>query len=271
MEDASKKLENNTFNARALYLNPYGVLGYIRVSTDEQATHGESLKKQEKRIREYVASNGLDLMGVVKDEASAMPDKTHKRNGFVDLIKGAANHRLAIVVTSIDRLTRCKQDAENIILREIPVHVVDLGRIVKQAELRRGALKAERDGRRIRQATSDAMNGKKANGARLGSPEILKDVRGKGTQANIDRADALALRVAAILARHKGPGRLSHKDLADALNRAGIPTCHGGPWNPGQLRAIRKRAERLLEVARKRPGGLGEILRDHGDIILGRF
>jgi len=43
-------------------------VGYVRVSTEDQAREGYSLEAQESRIRDYVRSRGWELVGIYKDE-----------------------------------------------------------------------------------------------------------------------------------------------------------------------------------------------------------
>ncbi len=44
------------------------VLGYVRVSTNEQAEKGVSLGAQEQKIRAYCKGNGWQCLGVVRDD-----------------------------------------------------------------------------------------------------------------------------------------------------------------------------------------------------------
>ena len=43
-------------------------LGYIRVSTEEQAREGVSLAAQEARLRAYCTAAGLTLVDIMRDE-----------------------------------------------------------------------------------------------------------------------------------------------------------------------------------------------------------
>lgn len=45
-------------------------VGYLRVSTDEQATTGHGLETQEKAVRAFAESQAYDLVEVVTDPAS---------------------------------------------------------------------------------------------------------------------------------------------------------------------------------------------------------
>jgi site-specific DNA recombinase len=50
--------------------------GYIRVSTDEQATHGHGLEVQEKAIRAFADSQGLRARGADRGSRSVRRNTT---------------------------------------------------------------------------------------------------------------------------------------------------------------------------------------------------
>ena len=77
---------------------------YVRVSTDEQAQEGYSLKAQEDRIRDYIRSRGWTLTRVYRDEGfSAFTGET--RPGYDAMI--AARETWDVIVTlKMDRLWR---------------------------------------------------------------------------------------------------------------------------------------------------------------------
>lgn len=52
---------------------------YIRVSTDEQADKGYSLQHQEERLRKYCELQGINVIGLFKDDHSA---KTFQPSGI---------------------------------------------------------------------------------------------------------------------------------------------------------------------------------------------
>ena len=56
---------------------------YIRVSTDEQADKGYSLRHQEERLRSYCQFQNIEVVGLYKDDHSA---KTFKRPAFQQLL-----------------------------------------------------------------------------------------------------------------------------------------------------------------------------------------
>jgi predicted site-specific integrase-resolvase len=55
--------------APTVHVNPPDkAIGYIRVSTHEQAQEGVSLDAQRERLREYCKSTGIRLVDIVADE-----------------------------------------------------------------------------------------------------------------------------------------------------------------------------------------------------------
>jgi site-specific DNA recombinase len=77
-------------------------LVYIRVSTDEQAEKGNSLKHQEERIRAYCQQNGITIDRIFKEDYSA---KSFDRPSFNDVVDYASKNR-----ANLDRLLVLKWD-----------------------------------------------------------------------------------------------------------------------------------------------------------------
>ncbi len=79
---------------------------YTRVSTDEQAEKGYSLRAQEERLRQYCAFQGIDIAQHFQEDASA---KTFKRPEFEKLLKYLQAHKREIdllLVVKWDRFSR---------------------------------------------------------------------------------------------------------------------------------------------------------------------
>lgn len=108
-------------------------IGYVRVSTQEQAEHGISLDAQEARIRAYCTMRALDLVEVVIDAAvSAGKYTLDEREGGSRIIAavnaGTVRH---LVSVKLDRLFR---DAEDALHQTkawdkagVALHLIDLG------------------------------------------------------------------------------------------------------------------------------------------------
>lgn len=91
-------------------------IGYIRVSTEEQAGEGYSLAAQEESLRRYAGLYELDLVDVIADAGASAKDLD--RPGLIEALRrldvGEAD---GLVVAKLDRLTRS---------------VVDLGRLIER-------------------------------------------------------------------------------------------------------------------------------------------
>lgn len=88
---------------------------YIRVSTDEQADKGYSLKHQEERLRNYCQFQNIEVMGLYKDDYSA---KTFERPAFQQLLSFIKKHKKSadlLLFTKWDRFSRNAADAYGMI------------------------------------------------------------------------------------------------------------------------------------------------------------
>lgn len=84
---------------------------YIRVSTDEQADKGYSLRHQEEYLRRYCEMNSIQIVDVIKEDYSA---KTFMRPAFNDLLMKLKTRKLRaeyLIFTKWDRFSRNAPDA----------------------------------------------------------------------------------------------------------------------------------------------------------------
>lgn len=129
------------------------VVGYVRVSTDKQATEGRSLEVQRETIAAYAANNGLTLVGIFED--AGMSGHSLARPGLqcaLDEVRtGSAS---AVVVTALDRLTRSARDAAKLLRGELRAEGSLL--VIDDAIDDKAEVSSKR--------TRDALAHKKANG-----------------------------------------------------------------------------------------------------------
>jgi len=83
-------------------------IGYIRVSTADQADHGVSLEAQEGRVRDWCASNGYAL-GKVFVERGLSGGRADNRPALQEALS-AIRRGDALVVYSLSRLARSTRD-----------------------------------------------------------------------------------------------------------------------------------------------------------------
>jgi site-specific DNA recombinase len=87
------------------------VLGYIRVSTEDQAREGVSLDAQESRLRDYCRAREWELVDVIRDEGRSAKDL--KRPGLQAILAALPKKQRgweALIVVKLDRLTRSVKD-----------------------------------------------------------------------------------------------------------------------------------------------------------------
>jgi len=94
-------------NARKAKLERRAI-GYIRVSTADQADHGVSLDAQEGRVRDWCSVNGYDLGSVFVDRGLS-GGRADNRPALQDAL-AATRRGDALVVYSLSRLARSTKD-----------------------------------------------------------------------------------------------------------------------------------------------------------------
>jgi site-specific DNA recombinase len=106
-------------------------LGYIRVSTDEQAESGLGLAAQRKKIEDYCRLVDMELVEIIADEGVSGGKPISSRPGGRRLLKAIqAGLADAVVVMKLDRAFRSCRDCLNTIEpwehRGIGFHIIDL-------------------------------------------------------------------------------------------------------------------------------------------------
>ena len=90
--------------------SPYTVIGYVRVSTDDQANNGISLEEQKSRIKAYATAHGLELVRIASDKGVSGKTISRRRGlrGALQELDDAEAEGL--VVCKLDRLSRTTTD-----------------------------------------------------------------------------------------------------------------------------------------------------------------
>lgn len=107
-------------------------VGYVRVSTEEQAAFGGSIPMQKDRLADYCRLTGLDLVEIAVDKGISGSVPLGRRRGGARVLQllaeGAATH---VVSLKLDRLFR---DAANALQQtrswdkaSVALHLVDMG------------------------------------------------------------------------------------------------------------------------------------------------
>ena len=202
------------------------VIGYLRVSTDEQSESGLGMAAQRRAIQVEAEKRGWEVEWYVDEGRSA---KDLNRPAIKEALAALENGGpKTLVVAKLDRLSRSLLDFATLLARASDAgwEIVSLdlgvdtttpmGRFV--ANLMANVAQLERE--LISQRTREALAAKRAQGVRLGRPrDIPTDVRDRITAAHTS-GDSLT----AIAAR---------------LTDEGVSTARGGKrWYPSTVRAV---------------------------------
>jgi len=194
------------------------VLGYVRVSTDDQAASGLGIAAQETSIRQAAERNGWDLLGIVRDEGVSGRDLD--RPGIRRLLEQAAVEQVdALAVAKLDRLTRslvgladlmdwAKRNQLALIANDLGLDTsTDTGRLV--ARIMASVGEWERD--RISERTLAAVAVRRERGEVMGLPGLRDTAPEVAARVKIDRAAGSTWQA-----------------IADRLNAENVPTVRGG-------------------------------------------
>ena len=167
-------------------------VGYIRVSTEEQATEGVSIQTQDEKVRAYATRRNLNLIDVVVESGVSEGKPLEEREGgrrVLDLVRSKAV--AAVVVVKLDRAFRDAADCLMVTRewdrRGVSFHILDMGRqsIDTSSAMGRifltmaaGFVELERN--LIRERTSTALQHKKAKGERVGEVPFGRNLADDG-------------------------------------------------------------------------------------------
>ena len=203
------------------------VVGYIRVSTEQQADSGLGMAAQRARIKAEAKHRGWEVVWLVDDGYSA---KSLDRPALIEALALLASGQAeALVVAKLDRLSRSVVDFANTLAlakkQGWAVVLMDLGvdTSTPNGQLVAGLMAqiAQWEAAIIGQRTREALAAAKARGQRLGRPRVTPD--------------AVVARVVALAAD------LSASHVAKALTAEGVPTTRGAAeWRPSSVRRILK-------------------------------
>ncbi len=83
------------------------LVGYVRVSTEEQATEGVSLDAQRERLEAYALAHNAELLAIESDEGISGKVSPEKRLGLAAaLARIRADEAEGLLVLKLDRLSR---------------------------------------------------------------------------------------------------------------------------------------------------------------------
>lgn len=226
------------------------VIGYIRVSSEEQAKSGLSLEHQETKIRAYATTYDLPVSGIERDEARS--GKNLDRPGVRTILEGVESGQIGhLIIFKLDRLTRSVGDLSRLLdlfkRKDVSLSSVseslDTSSASGKMVVQMIGVIAEWERDTIAERTLAALSVKRSKGEKLGGivPYGWKAAKGK-LSPNPKEHSVLS---GILEARSEGRG---YADIAAGLNQMGVKPREGARWYASTIRSICVRAGRNGEV-----------------------
>jgi DNA invertase Pin-like site-specific DNA recombinase len=208
------------------------VVGYVRVSTEEQATEGASLEAQRQAIVAECERRGWLLVDIKKDERSGKDTRRPGLHKALELLKDKKAD--VLMASKLDRLSRSTLDFASMLNRAgregwTPLVLdspVDMTTPHGEAMAGVQAVFAQLERRLIGQRTREGMAIKKQQGVHVG------------------RRSTLPVEIGERIARERAEDS-TLQAIANRLNDDNIPTGQGAPrWTHVSVRCVLQRLER---------------------------
>lgn len=216
-------------------------IGYIRVSTEDQAESGLSLAHQRAKIEAYAVATDLDLVAVVEDAGESA--KSLNRPGIQKVIEAVrAGEVAAVVILKLDRITRSVRDLGTLVdlFDKTGASLVSVqdsintstaaGRLVLNVL---GSV-AQWEREAIGERTAAALAVKKNRSERVGTLPYGFDLADDGRTLipNAHEQEGLSL------LRELRLAGMSYRRIGAELEARGFTTKAGGKWLPGTVRNL---------------------------------
>jgi DNA invertase Pin-like site-specific DNA recombinase len=209
-------------------------IGYIRVSTQKQATVGHGLDMQRVQIEAYAQSRGIRIRQIIVDVASGMGDDPNAK--FKEAREKAVKNNWPIIVAGFDRIARNTKAFEEAV-RHSGLRIISAqdGEGVDPAVVQAISVRAEQEGKRISETTKAALAERKAKGVKLGNRKNLSDAQRKGAAANSLQGKHRRAEFTVLAAEAREAGATNAREIANYLNGKGLKTARGGEWKPSNV------------------------------------
>ena len=223
------------------------VIGYVRVSTDEQVK-GSGLDVQREAIEAHCAGHGQRLVRVYGDEGVSGSNGLDSRTGLAEALAAIeAGGASALVVYRLDRLARDLILQETVIaqLERVDVSVISTSEDVESLRDDPGCVMmrqilgavAQYERTVIRGRMAAGLAVKRRNGGYVGGKAPM-GLRPAGGELVANPAEQAAV---ARIGELRAAGA-SYRRICEVLTVEGVSTRGGGRWLPATVRRIAGRS-----------------------------
>ncbi len=220
-------------------------IGYVRVSSEEQADSGLGLEAQRQRIGDYCKLKGLELAEVFEDAGASGGKPLESRPAGERLPATARKSKAVVIVAKFDRLFRSVADAAVTIAdfdrKGIELVAIaegfDMTNLYGRAMAQMASVFAELERGMIRERTKAAMGVKRNRGERISRHAPFGWEFGPAGKLVENAAEQEGIRLMRLL-RAGGKG---YEEIAVFLNGGNIKPKRAVKWARASVRAIMNR------------------------------
>lgn len=239
-------------------INEGGFVCYYRVSTGRQGKSGLGIEAQKAAVAAYL--NGGNWR-IITEFTEVESGKRSDRPALDKALAAARLHRVPLIVSRVDRLTRSVGFLSRLLDAGVDVRFADLPQIegaTGRFMLQQMVAVAELEAGMISKRTRDALAAARKRGVKLGGRRrklVGTDDRGRKVYGDVARAPAAAQKaggaamariateraadIVPIVAELHAAGATSLRAVAAGLNERGIPTARGsGTWSAVQVARV---------------------------------
>jgi DNA invertase Pin-like site-specific DNA recombinase len=223
------------------------VLGYCRVSTQEQGIDGLGMDAQREAITEFTRREGMTIaQWYTEVETGKGADALDRRPQLDAALKQARKMKMPILVSKLDRLSRDVHFISGLMVKRIEFIVTQWGRQEDPFMLHMYAVMAEQERRFISQRTKAGLAAAKARGTLLGGAarkpsEQQLAAAGAALSARADEF-AKSVRPHLIVAMAEGK---TYERAAEILNEGRQMSAKDRPW---ERRSVSAAVRRLVKL-----------------------
>jgi len=214
------------------------IIAYLRVSTDQQ-----NLNNQKHEIEIYTKKRHMQVDDWVEVEVSSRKNMHDRR--IAELIQGLRKGD-TLIVSESSRLARSMRETHNIVYdiskRKAHLHVIKQNLVMKGANdmatkiyINSFAMAAEIERDLISQRTKNGLARVKAEGKKLGNPNLKADNRKR-----IAKANAFAESLRGTITSFINDG-YTQREIVNELDRIGVKTARGHEFQLTTLQRVMKR------------------------------
>ena len=216
-------------------------VGYVRVSTTQQAETGVSLDTQTEKIRAMAVVQDAELDDVIIDAGASAKDLN--RPGLVRVLALVEKRHVdAVIVAKLDRLTRSVRDLGELLERferrgvslVSVAESLDTGTAAGRLVLNVMASVSQWEREVIGERTREALAHKKSQGQRIGTVPFGYALADDG-RTLVQQPDEQA--TLSLLLEYRAAG-FSLRAIATELNRRGLRTRSGVAWRHEYVRNL---------------------------------